>query len=80
MPQSALALSLYRIYMRQILPRIGGALSGDRAAYRYLNQSAEAFPAPQDFAGILSQAGFDPVSHRQLSFGLVTIYVADKAS
>lgn len=78
MPRSAVALWVYRIYLRHILPRIGGALSGDQSAYRYLNQSAEAFPSPENFAEILSQAGFAPVSHKPLTFGLVTIYVAVK--
>ena len=79
MPRSAATLWVYRIYMRHILPLIGGALSGDQSAYRYLNRSAEAFPSGQDFALIISQAGFDPVSFTTLTFGLVTIYVADKS-
>lgn len=80
MPRSTTALRIYRVYLRHILPRIGGALSGDQSAYRYLNQSAEAFPSGQDFARIISQAGFSPVSHRPLTFGLVTIYVAEKST
>ena len=77
MPRSAVALWVYRIYLRHILPRIGGALSGDKSAYRYLNQSAEAFPPPEKFAEIISQAGFGSVSFRPLTLGLVTIYVAE---
>ena len=80
MPRSAIVLWAYRIYLRHILPRIGGALSGDESAYRYLNQSAEAFPSPEKFAGIISQAGFDSVSFKPLTLGLVTIYVADKSA
>jgi len=76
MPTSKTIHGLYRFYFRQILPRIGAALSGDAEAYRYLNQSAEVFPSGEEFAAVIRESGFSAVEVRPLSFGLVTVYLA----
>ena len=34
----------YLFYLRRVLPRLAGALTGDRAAYVYLNETIEEFP------------------------------------
>ncbi|MFQ5606467.1 MAG: bifunctional demethylmenaquinone methyltransferase/2-methoxy-6-polyprenyl-1,4-benzoquinol methylase UbiE [Candidatus Zixiibacteriota bacterium] len=77
-PDDAIVRSLYFFYLRHILPWIGGALSGDHRAYRYLNESAEKFPSGEEFVRILSRAGFTSVSRRPLTFGLVTVYLAEQ--
>ncbi len=76
MPTSKIIGALYRFYFRQILPRIGAALSGDAEAYHYLNKSAEAFPSGEEFAAVIRDAGFSEVEARPLSFQLVTVYLA----
>jgi len=76
MPTSKVISALYRFYFRQILPRIGAALSGDAEAYHYLNKSAEAFPSGEEFATVIRDAGFSAVEVRPMSFGLVTVYLA----
>ena len=43
-PRNPLFKAGYLFYFRHVLPRIGGWISGDRAAYTYLNESVEAFP------------------------------------
>jgi demethylmenaquinone methyltransferase / 2-methoxy-6-polyprenyl-1,4-benzoquinol methylase len=76
MPTSALIGALYRVYFRQILPRIGALFSGDAAAYHYLNESAEAFPARDEFAKVITSSGFSAVEVLPITFGLVTVYLA----
>ncbi len=76
MPSSALIGALYRVYFRQILPRIGALFSGDAEAYRYLNESAEAFPARDEFAKVITGSGFSAVEVLPMTFGLVTVYLA----
>jgi len=50
--------ALYNLYFRHILPVIGGAISGDRAAYRYLPASVARFPRPPQMLAMLRDAGF----------------------
>ncbi len=58
---------LYRLYSRHVLPRVGGLISGDAGAYRYLPASIERFPKPAEFAATLERAGFTSVSYRPLT-------------
>jgi demethylmenaquinone methyltransferase/2-methoxy-6-polyprenyl-1,4-benzoquinol methylase len=66
--------TLYRFYFRSVLPRIGGIFSRG-AAYAYLPESVLAFPEPRAFAGMMRAAGCASVTHRPLTFGIVTLYV-----
>lgn len=68
----------YGIYSHRILPAIGGMVSHDRAAYRYLPESVDEFPAPERFLEIMREAGFDACSARSLSFGIAHIYTGVK--
>ena len=49
---------LYNLHLHHILPFVGGLLSGDRAAYRYLPASIARFPRPPQMLAMLSAAGF----------------------
>ncbi len=71
-------LQAYLCYFRHILPRIGGLISGDREAYRYLNRSVEAFPQDEAFCQLMKDAGFQGVAHYPLSCGAATLYAGDK--
>ena len=76
-PQGALG-ALYRLYARHVLPRLGGLLSGDRAAYRYLPESIERFPAPAAFAAMLERAGFASVRYRPLTLGVAHLHRGER--
>jgi demethylmenaquinone methyltransferase/2-methoxy-6-polyprenyl-1,4-benzoquinol methylase len=65
---------LYRFYFRSVLPRIGGIFSWG-SAYEYLPASVLAFPDPPTFAGMMRASGCVSVTHRPLTFGIVTLYV-----
>ena len=49
---------VYNLYFKRILPVIGGWISGDRAAYRYLPASVERFPRPPRMLRLMQEAGF----------------------
>jgi demethylmenaquinone methyltransferase / 2-methoxy-6-polyprenyl-1,4-benzoquinol methylase len=49
--------ALFRVYSRQVMPAIGGLLTGNRAAYEYLPRTAAAFPAGDSFLGLMDEAG-----------------------
>ncbi len=77
-PANALFRAAYFFYFRHVLPRIGALVSGDAQAYRYLNESAEAFPSGEAFAGLMRGAGFTRVTARPLTLGIATLYTGDK--
>lgn len=61
-------------YLRFGIPLIGAIVSGDRHAYRYLNESIEAFHPPGEFCSLMAQAEFDDVSATPLTWGVASIY------
>jgi demethylmenaquinone methyltransferase/2-methoxy-6-polyprenyl-1,4-benzoquinol methylase len=72
--------SLYRFYFGTILPRIGGVVSGDAGAYRYLPASVARFPGPESFAGLMRASGFADVAWRPLTAGIAHLYRGDKTA
>lgn len=69
---------LYRLYFNIILPFIGRLFSGSKEAYSYLPESAYAFPDNEAFVEVLRKSGFQNPGFRNLSFGVATIYIAQK--
>ncbi len=77
-PQNILMRSIYLFYFRYLLPFIGSVISGDRYAYRYLNETVEGFPYGDAFCQMLRESGFENVSMYPQTFGIATIYCGDK--
>ena len=67
---------LYFFYLRKMLPFIAGAVTGDRAAYVYLNETIEQFPGRAALAEEIRAAGFSHVTARSLTFGIVALHEA----
>lgn len=68
----------YQIYFRYITPFIGKLLSRDQKAYTYLPNSVAVFPEGEEMCVILRQTGFKKVECKPLSFGIASIYFAQK--
>ena len=74
-PPSAVVRGPYAFYGRHVLPRVAAALNRDAAdAYRYLNDSIEAWPNQDALAGWLRDAGFERVAYRNLTLGIVALH------
>ncbi len=73
-PSNPLFGPIYKFYLFNILPRIAGAISGDRGAYEYLAESIYAFESRREMKAIMTGAGFEQVDHYPMTFGIVTIY------
>jgi len=73
-PPLGLFGSLYRLYFNRLLPPLAGAISGDRAAYRYLPNSLEGFPKARGLAAILADMGLSDVRFRLLAGGTVALH------
>ena len=70
--------ALYLFYFKHILPLIGGWLSGNRSAYRYLPESVMQFPRYEEFCAELTAAGYADVSYESLMCGVALLYKAHK--
>jgi demethylmenaquinone methyltransferase / 2-methoxy-6-polyprenyl-1,4-benzoquinol methylase len=77
-PVNGFIRACYHFYMRQYAGRIGGWLSGNRAAYRYLGESAAGFYGPAELSQLLTKSGFQKVDCQPLFFGAAGIYTASK--
>ena len=64
---------LYRFYFDRILPLLASLFSS-KSAYTYLPESVRHFPDREDFKALLRSTGFREVTHRDLTFGVTTIY------
>jgi len=70
--------AIYDVYRRAILPRIGGALSGDAHAYGYLDRTIASFPSGEAMVNRLTAAGLLGARREPLALGAVTIYVGER--
>jgi demethylmenaquinone methyltransferase/2-methoxy-6-polyprenyl-1,4-benzoquinol methylase len=78
LPRNRLVRLGYLAYFRHVLPRIGGLVSGDLAAYRYLNATVETFPYGEAFCALMRDAGFMDVRAFPYTLGIATLYVGAK--
>ena len=77
-PQNRAVRWCYDLYFQHLLPWIGGRISGNREAYRYLPASVHAFPAPSVFCAMMEDAGYRRVRSRSFTFGLCRLYIGEK--
>jgi demethylmenaquinone methyltransferase/2-methoxy-6-polyprenyl-1,4-benzoquinol methylase len=66
--------ALYDLYSFEVLPRLGRAVAGDEASYRYLAESIRKHPNQETLKDMMMAAGFERVSWRNLSGGVVAIH------
>ena len=78
MPERFPIKQAYRLYFKQILPKIGKQVSKDDWAYSYLPESVERFPKPAAFLQTLNDNGLSEASTRSLTWGIATLYTARK--
>jgi len=64
--------------MKQVLPRIGGLISKNYEAYKYLPDSIEEFLTADMLSRELEEAGFTMRHTESFSMGISTLFVAQK--
>jgi demethylmenaquinone methyltransferase/2-methoxy-6-polyprenyl-1,4-benzoquinol methylase len=77
-PPKNLVGAAYRIYLRTMLPAIGGALSGQPAAYRYLSDTVDSYRTPDEIQEMAAAAGWSDVTYRGLAMGTVGILSGER--
>ena len=78
-PSNALLRWAYKLYFLHILPFVGGLVSGNRNAYRYLPESVLRFPKPDEVCRMLKEAGFRDVEAKAFTFGLCRMFTGIKS-
>lgn len=78
MPSNKVFRSLYKFYFKKILPFIGGLISKDKEAYKYLPESVEEFDEKINLEKLLTDAGFGKIESHSLTFGIVKVFIAEK--
>jgi demethylmenaquinone methyltransferase/2-methoxy-6-polyprenyl-1,4-benzoquinol methylase len=67
---------LYRFYTQKVLPKVGGLISGDAAAYEYLPKSVARFFRPDELAEVMTRVGYGPVRYQLMTLGSVALHIA----
>jgi len=77
-PANPIIRFFYKLYALNLLPAVGGKVSGNRSAYRYLPASVLRFPGPAVFTGMMKDCGFSAVRTKALTFGICRMYSGHK--
>jgi demethylmenaquinone methyltransferase/2-methoxy-6-polyprenyl-1,4-benzoquinol methylase len=77
-PPKNLVGSAYRLYLRTLLPAIGGAISGQPVAYRYLSDTVDSYRSPEELRALAAAAGWTGVGYRELAAGTVGVMSGTK--
>lgn len=70
--------SFYNLYMGIMAPQMARMFKQNKDAYKYLNQSANAFPDRNLLTQILTKVGFSETRYKSLSLGICCIYTGRK--
>ncbi|HEU4339601.1 MAG TPA: bifunctional demethylmenaquinone methyltransferase/2-methoxy-6-polyprenyl-1,4-benzoquinol methylase UbiE [Planctomycetota bacterium] len=78
-PPSRLLRSGYRFYFSRVLPAIGELIApARRGAYRYLPESVESWPTPDELTRALQRAGLKSAGYERLTFGIAAVHFGTK--
>jgi demethylmenaquinone methyltransferase/2-methoxy-6-polyprenyl-1,4-benzoquinol methylase len=78
LPENKIFRGLYKFYFKKILPFLGGIISKNKTAYRYLPDSVEEFDEKISLVDLLNEAGFSSITKHKLTFGIVQVVIAEK--
>ena len=78
MPENKIFKALYKFYFKKILPFVGGIVSKNKTAYKYLPNSVEEFDEKISLVDLLKEVGFRFVKKHKLTFGIVQVVIAEK--
>lgn len=77
-PTNPVFRTLYRFFSTSVLPRVGGMVSGSPDAYSYLPESIRKFPAAEQLAQEMRQAGYSQVKFERMTGGAVALHIGHK--
>ena len=78
LPSNTIFKAVYKFYFKNILPVIGGIISGNKEAYKYLPRSVEEFDEKINIPELLRNSGFQKIENHSLTLGIVQVIIAHK--
>jgi demethylmenaquinone methyltransferase / 2-methoxy-6-polyprenyl-1,4-benzoquinol methylase len=78
LPTKSIVRTIYRFYLHRCLPLLGSLLTRRKSAYDYLGNSIEEFPNGRAMIDLIEASGFRRATLQPLSYGIATIYTAQK--
>lgn len=77
-PSQPLVRKLYDLFFTHLMPLVGRVVSKDPTAYIYFRDSVKGFIWGDEMLDHIRRAGFADTQFRTLTFGITTIYTANK--
>ena len=78
MPDNFIIRKLYSLYLSLVVGGLGGLLSGNFYAYKYLSSTIKKFMTPDKLSQIMKNNGFEKIEIYKLTFGTATIILGKK--
>jgi demethylmenaquinone methyltransferase / 2-methoxy-6-polyprenyl-1,4-benzoquinol methylase len=77
-PRFGMVRRLMHLYVKLAVKPVGTRISGSKAGYAYLSETIPRFYSAEEFAEILTLAGFSEVTHRRMFLGIAALHKAVK--
>jgi demethylmenaquinone methyltransferase/2-methoxy-6-polyprenyl-1,4-benzoquinol methylase len=77
-PKKNMLSPLIWLHMHFVIPTLGGFLTGERDAYRYLPETTEGFVTAEEMASRMAAAGFKKINFQRYMFGTIAIHYGEK--
>jgi demethylmenaquinone methyltransferase/2-methoxy-6-polyprenyl-1,4-benzoquinol methylase len=78
-PKDGWVKPFYKLYCFKVMPFIAMKVLKTEVPYNYLPRSIKAFPSSEEFSRILGNCGFSRVDVHSMTFGIATIFEAQKS-
>lgn len=78
-PSTKALRTIYDAYSFNVIPRLGGALAGDKESYQYLVESIRRFPRQGPFMEMIQEAGFKRTGWHDFTGGIAALHWGWKA-
>ena len=64
----------YNSYLNRMIPKVGGLVSGNELAYKYLADSIMDFPSPAEFENLMKDTGYIRTGYHNFTFGICAMH------
>jgi demethylmenaquinone methyltransferase/2-methoxy-6-polyprenyl-1,4-benzoquinol methylase len=78
LPSQPLMRKAHLFYLRKVMPKVAGAITGERGAFEYLCNTIEQFPSGESMCRMIRENGFSKADARPLTAGIASLYHAVK--
>jgi demethylmenaquinone methyltransferase/2-methoxy-6-polyprenyl-1,4-benzoquinol methylase len=77
-PKKNILSPFIQLHMHFVIPTLGGLLTGEKDAYRYLPETTEGFVTAEEMASRMAAVGFKKLDFQRYMFGTIAIHWGEK--